>query len=73
MQSCSLYAYYYTVQMFIHRPFIPSPRKPSLLSFPSLAICTNAARLCSHVIDIYRKRSSTYAPFLQVGYYLAPL
>ncbi|KAH0832830.1 hypothetical protein J3R83DRAFT_11755 [Lanmaoa asiatica] len=70
-QSSALYANYYHVQIFIHRPFIPSPRKPSPLSFPSLAICTNAARSCSHVIDIYRKRSGEFAPFLQMHAFTA--
>ncbi|KIM40778.1 hypothetical protein M413DRAFT_167868 [Hebeloma cylindrosporum] len=55
-QSVLLYATYYHIQIIIHRPFIPSPSKPSPLSFPSLAICTNAARSCSHIIDIHRKR-----------------
>ncbi|KZT07889.1 uncharacterized protein LAESUDRAFT_724354 [Laetiporus sulphureus 93-53] len=57
-QSATLYGAYYTIQIFVHRPFIPSPRKPSPLSFPSLAICTNAARSCIHVLDIQFKRSS---------------
>ncbi|KAK7466198.1 Gypsy retrotransposon integrase-like protein 1 [Stygiomarasmius scandens] len=56
-QSVNMYAQYYHLQILIHRPFIPSPRKPSPLAFPSLAICTNAARSCSHVIDIQRKRN----------------
>jgi hypothetical protein len=49
--SVSLFSIYYHIQILIHRPFIPSrsPNKPSPLSFPSLAICTNAARSCSHV------------------------
>ncbi|KAG6370771.1 hypothetical protein JVT61DRAFT_10973 [Boletus reticuloceps] len=71
MQSTALYANYYNVQIAIHRPFIPSPRKPSPLSFPSLAICTNAARSCSHIIDIYRKRARGYAPFLQLHAFTA--
>ncbi|THH16874.1 hypothetical protein EW146_g3841 [Bondarzewia mesenterica] len=57
MQSASLYSTYYHLQILIHRPFIPSPRKPSPLSFPSLAICTNAARSCSHVADVQRRRA----------------
>ncbi|KAA1476284.1 hypothetical protein DENSPDRAFT_806964 [Dentipellis sp. KUC8613] len=57
LQSASLYCTYYHLQILIHRPFIPSPRKPSPLSFPSLAICTNAARSCSHVVDVQRRRS----------------
>ncbi|KIP05402.1 hypothetical protein PHLGIDRAFT_60579, partial [Phlebiopsis gigantea 11061_1 CR5-6] len=56
-QSASLYATYYHLQIIVHRPFIPSPRKPSSLSFPSLAICTNAARSCIHVLDVQYKRS----------------
>ncbi|KAF5363184.1 hypothetical protein D9758_008334 [Tetrapyrgos nigripes] len=57
-QSVNIYVQYYHLQILIHRPFIPSPRKPSPLAFPSLAICTNAARSCSHVIDIQRKRNA---------------
>lgn len=55
-QSAILYTNYYHLQILVHRPFIPSPRKPSPLSFPSLAICTNAARSCSHLIDFSRPR-----------------
>ncbi|EIW57140.1 uncharacterized protein TRAVEDRAFT_125896 [Trametes versicolor FP-101664 SS1] len=56
-QSANLYAHYYQLQIAVHRPFIPSPRKPSPLSFPSLAICTNAARSCIHVLDLQYKRA----------------
>ncbi|CCM00118.1 uncharacterized protein FIBRA_02145 [Fibroporia radiculosa] len=58
-QSAHLYASYYQLQISVHRPFIPSPRKPSPLSFPSLAICTNAARSCTHVLDIQYKRTNS--------------
>ncbi|KIM34698.1 hypothetical protein M413DRAFT_33089 [Hebeloma cylindrosporum] len=64
-QSVSLYATYYSVQISIHRTFIPSPTKPSPLPFPSLTICTNAARSCSHVIYIQRKRNSNPPPHIQ--------
>jgi hypothetical protein len=57
LQSASLYSHYYHLQILVHRPFIPSPRKPSPLSFPSLAICTNAARSCVHVVDLQRRRA----------------
>ncbi|EKM58711.1 uncharacterized protein PHACADRAFT_253202 [Phanerochaete carnosa HHB-10118-sp] len=60
-QSAFLYAAYYHLQIAVHRPFIPSPRKPSALSFPSLAICTNAARSCIHVLDVQFKRDG-YPP-----------
>ncbi|KAF8896036.1 fungal-specific transcription factor domain-containing protein [Infundibulicybe gibba] len=67
-QSTLLYCCYYQTQILIHRPFIPSPRKPSPLSFPSLAICTNAARSCSHIVDAFRKRNchSNLLPQAQV-------
>jgi len=60
LQSASLYSQYYHLQILVHRPFIPSPRKPSPLSFPSLAICTNAARSCAHVVDLQRRRAPQY-------------
>ncbi|KAG8709844.1 hypothetical protein FRC09_000448, partial [Ceratobasidium sp. 395] len=66
-QSATLYSTYYHVQILIHRPFIPSPRKPSPLSFPSLAICTTAARSCSHVMDLQRRRSKTILPSVMVA------
>ncbi|KAF9493319.1 hypothetical protein BDN71DRAFT_1570031 [Pleurotus eryngii] len=52
-QSAVLYTHYYYLQILIHRPFI---RKPSPLAFPSMAICTNAARTCSHIVDINSRR-----------------
>ncbi|KAI0787277.1 fungal-specific transcription factor domain-containing protein [Fomes fomentarius] len=66
-QSANLYANYYQLQIAVHRPFIPSPRKPSPLSFPSLAICTNAARSCIHVLDVQYKRSGAPTFFNQMA------
>uniref|UniRef100_A0A8H7Y2F1 Zn(2)-C6 fungal-type domain-containing protein n=1 Tax=Psilocybe cubensis TaxID=181762 RepID=A0A8H7Y2F1_PSICU len=66
-QSVTLYAAYYHIQILIHRPFIPSPSKPSPLSFPSLAICTNAARSCSHVVFIQKKRNPLTIPQIQMS------
>lgn len=60
LQSATLYSHYYHLQILVHRPFIPTPRKPSPLSFPSLAICTNAARSCAHVVDLQRRRAPQY-------------
>ncbi|KAF9223941.1 hypothetical protein BS17DRAFT_704855 [Gyrodon lividus] len=69
-QSSVLYASYYLVQILIHRPFIPSPRKPSPLPFPSLAICTNAARSCAHVLGTCNRASPfAAAPFMQMPAY----
>jgi len=41
----------------VHHPFIPSPWKPSSILFPSLTICTNAARSCVHVVDLQHRRA----------------
>ncbi|CDO74319.1 hypothetical protein BN946_scf184449.g4 [Trametes cinnabarina] len=58
-QSAALYAKYYQMQIMIHRPFLPTNQKTesSRLSFPSLAICTNAARSCVHISDVQYKRA----------------
>ncbi|KAF9073615.1 putative fungal-specific transcription factor [Rhodocollybia butyracea] len=48
-QSALIYSNYYNMQCFIHRPFIPMPRNPSSLSFPSLTICVTSARACGRV------------------------
>lgn len=69
-QSASLYCFYYHIQILVHRPFIPSPRRPVPLPFPSLAICTNAARSCSHVASIQGRRFSIAPPPIQVFFLL---
>ncbi|KIM46821.1 hypothetical protein M413DRAFT_440395 [Hebeloma cylindrosporum] len=61
-QSVALYAEYYHLQIVIHRPFIPSPSKPRPLTFPSLAICTNAARSCIHILHIQGTRNNFFSP-----------
>ncbi|KAF7310165.1 Zn(2)-C6 fungal-type domain-containing protein [Mycena indigotica] len=65
-QSALLYCSYYTVQMTIHRPFIPAVRRSGApTSLPSLAICTNAARSASHVIETSRlRKGNTPVPVL---------
>ncbi|KAJ7760594.1 fungal-specific transcription factor domain-containing protein [Mycena metata] len=66
-QSAVLYCSYYHMQIIIHRPYIPSPNKVSAMAFPSLAICLNAARSCSHVADTYRQRmGNRYTVLAQV-------
>ncbi|KAI0819293.1 fungal-specific transcription factor domain-containing protein [Trametes gibbosa] len=70
-QSANLYAHYYQLQIAVHRPFIPSPRKPSPLSFPSLAICTNAARSCIHVLDLQYNRAGGPTYFNQMSLFTA--
>ncbi|KAJ7073102.1 fungal-specific transcription factor domain-containing protein [Mycena amicta] len=57
-QSVALYCAYYHVQMTIHRPFIPMMRRGGMpTGLPSLAICTNAARSCAHVADVWCRRT----------------
>ncbi|PCH38617.1 hypothetical protein WOLCODRAFT_161704 [Wolfiporia cocos MD-104 SS10] len=56
-QSAHLYINYYQIQIFLHRPFIQSPRRTTSQAFPSLAICTNAARACIHILDHQYKRT----------------
>jgi hypothetical protein len=66
-QSIVLYGVYYHIQILVHRPFIPSKNKPSPSPFPSLTICTNAARSCSQIVDILQKRNFIAPPLLQVS------
>ncbi|PBK72414.1 hypothetical protein ARMSODRAFT_882252 [Armillaria solidipes] len=61
-QSAALLGAYYHLQMLIHRPFITAPHRSSKWPFPSLAICTNAARSCSHVVGIQHQRGGKF-PF----------
>jgi hypothetical protein len=65
-QSATLFTNYYFVQILIHRPFISPPSKPSSMTFPSLAICTNAARSCCHVADIQNQRGACPLGYIQV-------
>ncbi|KAJ6603490.1 hypothetical protein DFH09DRAFT_899313, partial [Mycena vulgaris] len=55
-QSVALYCGSYHVQMTTHRPFIPMLRQAAPTALPSPAICTNAARSCSHVADVSCRR-----------------
>ncbi|KAF8187484.1 hypothetical protein BJ912DRAFT_969930 [Pholiota molesta] len=64
-QSAALHATYYYLQICIHRPFIPSPRNAAPVAFPSLAICTNAARSCCHVLESFSKLSALPFAYLQ--------
>lgn len=61
-QSVFLYMAYCSLQIFIHRPFIPTPRVSSSLSFPSLTICTNAARACIRAAKTCIENESPWVP-----------
>ncbi|KAF8995120.1 fungal-specific transcription factor domain-containing protein [Cyathus striatus] len=64
--SGSLMTVYYYVQILIHRPFIRIDEQPSPLAFPSLTICTNAARACSLVLEHQMKRNAVVYPYMQM-------
>ncbi|KAK7457846.1 Gypsy retrotransposon integrase-like protein 1 [Stygiomarasmius scandens] len=62
-QSTVLYSTYYWIQIQVHRRFIPRPGRSSNTSFPSLTICTNAARSCIRVCEAhYKKKPSLLLP-----------
>ncbi|TRM70017.1 fungal-specific transcription factor domain-containing protein [Schizophyllum amplum] len=52
-QAAILYTAMYLTQIQVHRPFIPSVSDSQ--SFPSLAICANAARACLRLIEQHSK------------------
>ena len=55
-QSAILLSHYYQFQIAVHRPFI-STRRQSPLLFPSLVICTNAARSGIRVVNHLYQRT----------------
>lgn len=60
LQSSLLYSKYYNCQLLAHRPFIPAKKgasAKSILNFPSLAICTNAARHICHLVTNLKDRN----------------
>jgi hypothetical protein len=66
-QSAALHSTFYQLQMFVHRPFIPSPTRPTALHAPSLALCTGAARSCSRILGVLLRRSTLFNFPLQVS------
>ncbi|KAJ6544038.1 fungal-specific transcription factor domain-containing protein [Mycena capillaripes] len=66
-QSTLLYTAYHNVQILVHRPFIPAPLENSQSdAFPSLAICTNAARSVVRIFDNHVRRG------IPVNFYMLP-
>ncbi|PPR05818.1 hypothetical protein CVT26_010098 [Gymnopilus dilepis] len=63
-QSVVLHSFYYYVQIQIHRPFLT---KKSPLSFSSLAMCSNAARSCTHVLEASLTRGFRVSPHLVIA------
>ncbi|KIY67880.1 hypothetical protein CYLTODRAFT_279122 [Cylindrobasidium torrendii FP15055 ss-10] len=60
-QSVVTYSFYYHLQILVHRPFIIPSKRTSAEgpgAFASLAVCTNAARVTSHIMDCLLRRKS---------------
>ncbi|KIM69740.1 hypothetical protein SCLCIDRAFT_19528 [Scleroderma citrinum Foug A] len=62
-QAATLYITYYLVQIIIYRPFLPPSLRsvsnrppPSKMPVPCIAICVNAARCCSRILQIQVNR-----------------
>ncbi|KAG7444500.1 uncharacterized protein BT62DRAFT_246710 [Guyanagaster necrorhizus] len=77
-RSVLLYSTYYWVQLQVHRPFLPRPsaKKSSgklKRNFPALAICANAARSCSHILDIHSKRGGMVLPNILISAFQSAL
>lgn len=58
-QSALIYTNYYFLQIITHRSFIPLPQRSLAVSAFSMAICTNAARCCIHIVETQIKRMGT--------------
>ncbi|KAJ3735521.1 fungal-specific transcription factor domain-containing protein [Lentinula guzmanii] len=57
-QTVNLHSNYYWVQIQLHKMFVrPGPLNTG--NFPSLAICTNAARSYAHIMQAFRARPGT--------------
>uniref|UniRef100_A0A0W0FSS2 Xylanolytic transcriptional activator regulatory domain-containing protein n=1 Tax=Moniliophthora roreri TaxID=221103 RepID=A0A0W0FSS2_MONRR len=56
-QSVMLYTFHHWVRIQIHRPFIPRPGEPPVLSYPSLTICTDSARTLAQIFEVLDKRA----------------
>ncbi|KAI6040273.1 fungal-specific transcription factor domain-containing protein [Pisolithus marmoratus] len=62
-QAATLYITYYLVQVIIYRPFLPPSLRSishlvsrSEMPIPCIALCANAARCCSHILQVQMDR-----------------
>lgn len=55
-QAAALHTNFHSLQIVVHRPFI-SLRRQRTSTFPSLTICTNAARSAIRIMDIQYRRA----------------
>jgi hypothetical protein len=70
-QSAVLYTQYFYVQILVHRPFVTHLAARTSSSIAYLAICANAARSCTRVMDTQSRRGRVTAiPTVMVGTFL---
>jgi hypothetical protein len=55
-QSAVLYTHYFYTQILVHRPFVTHLAARTSSSIAYLAICANAARSCTRVMDTQTRR-----------------
>ncbi|KAJ3907025.1 fungal-specific transcription factor domain-containing protein [Lentinula edodes] len=72
-QSCILYCFYYWTQIQIHKQFIPRSNEPSMLKFPSLAICANASRSVIRVLEVIERLNFEILPNFTSPVYVAAI
>ncbi|KAJ7352000.1 fungal-specific transcription factor domain-containing protein [Mycena albidolilacea] len=65
-QSVALHCWYYSVQILIHRPFIPVLGLSNPRALSSLALCTVAARACADVVNIQMQRNGNVPVILNL-------
>jgi hypothetical protein len=56
LQSANVMSLFYFTQIMVHRPFMTRTDKAAPLAYPSLAICTNAARSAARLAAILMRR-----------------
>ncbi|KAL1718460.1 fungal-specific transcription factor domain-containing protein [Schizophyllum commune] len=63
-QAVFLHCSYRQTQILIHRPFITAHPLAANPSFPSLTICTTAARACAHILDQQKRKTGAGLPYV---------
>lgn len=54
--------HYYNTQILVHREFL-SPNRTRVVGFPSLAICSNAARSLANILNVLKQHDKLEAAF----------
>ncbi|KAE9404825.1 hypothetical protein BT96DRAFT_812991 [Gymnopus androsaceus JB14] len=70
-QSACLHIMYNYTLIQIHKKFIPGPNQSSTLNFPSLSICTRAARACVALLETLKRVDFQFLAHLISPFYTA--